>query len=150
MERRSPPLRFLIVEDDALLALDLEMVIEDAGHIVVAEAASLDGVVALSGSIVPDVAFIDIQLAKGSSGLDVCAQVRQQWTAAIIVFVTANVRLVPSDFAGAHGVIPKPFSRNGLRSALRYLEEGVCRPPPTSALPQSFIASPAFAATWAP
>jgi len=39
---------------------------------------------------------------------------------------------------------------NGLMSALRYLAEGVRRPPPISALPAGFTLSPKFAAVWAP
>ncbi len=31
---------------------------------------------------------------------------------------------VMDDFCGGHGVIPKPFSRNGLQAAMRYIEEG--------------------------
>jgi hypothetical protein len=72
----------------------------------------------------------------------------RNWSNAFIVFVTANPRKVMDDFGGAHGVIPKPFSRNGLMAAMRYIEEGVCDPPPTSPQPASFTASPAFAASW--
>jgi hypothetical protein len=31
---------------------------------------------------------------------------------------------------------------------MRYIEEGVCDPPPVSPQPANFLASPAFAATW--
>lgn len=95
-----------------------------------------------------DLAFVDVQLARGTSGLDVCRLIREHWADAYIVFVTANPKKVPDDFCGGHGVIPKPFSRNGLMAAMRYIEEGVCDPPPTSQQPASFTASPAFAASW--
>ena len=136
----------LIVEDEALLAMDIEAIIEDAWHRVVGEAASLYDVEDLAGDLNPDLAFVDIQLAKGTIGLDVCALIRRRWADAIVVFVTANPLKIPADFAGGHGVIPKPFSRNGLMSAMRYIEEGVCDPPPVSPQPASFIAAPAFAA----
>jgi transposase len=101
-----------------------------------------------STTLAPDLAFVDIQLAQGSSGLDVCRTIQSRWPDTFIVFVTANPKKIPDDFLGAHGVIPKPFTRNGLMSAMRYIEEGVCDPPPTSPQPASFIASPAFAASW--
>ena len=148
MARPLAPLRVLIVEDEALLAMDIEAIVEDGGHRVVGEACSLDEVEGLDATIAPDLAFVDIQLARGSSGLDVCALIQRRWAGAIIIFVTANPRKIPDDFAGAHGVIPKPFTRNGLVSALHYIEEGVCDPPPTSPAPVSFIAAPAFAASW--
>jgi CheY-like chemotaxis protein len=148
--RPCAPLSVLIVEDEALLAMDIESMVEDAGHRVVAEAASLFDVEELAtADIEPDVAFVDIQLAKGTNGLDVCALIRQRWSKAIVVFVTANPLKIPADYAGGHGVIPKPFSRSGLLSAMRYIEEGVCDPPPISPQPASFIAAPAFARLWA-
>lgn len=149
MMRLKRPFQVLIVEDEALLAMDIEAMVEDAGHHVVAELASVRELVALQTSIAPTVAFVDIQLAEGSSGLDACRIIQERWDAVVIVFVTANPLKIPADFCGAHGVIPKPFSRNGLMSALRYIEEGVCAPPPVSPQPSSFIASPAFAASWA-
>jgi len=142
------PLRILIVEDEALLAMDIEAMIEDSGHEVVGEAASLTEVRDLSGLMGPDVAFVDIQLAEGSSGLDVAAFIQEHWHDTAVVFLTANPKKIPEDFAGAKGVIPKPFSRSGLIAAMRYLEEGLRRPPPASAQPRSFLPSPDILAAW--
>lgn len=146
---RPRALSVLIVEDEALLAMDIEAMVEDAGHEVVGEATSLFDVEDLALDLCPDLAFVDIQLARGTSGLDVCALIRKRWSKALVVFVTANPLKIPADYAGGHGVIPKPFSRNGLISAMRYIEEGVFDPPPVSPQPASFIAAPAFAAIWA-
>ncbi len=142
------PLKILVVEDEALLAMDIESIVEDIGHRVVAMAASLREVQALPVSINPNLAFVDMQLAERSTGLEVASYILEQWPKIIIVFVTANVRKIPDDFAGAHGVIAKPFSRAGMITAIRYLEEGIVRPPPVSSEPSSFHGSPAFAASW--
>ena len=145
MSYPRPPLNILIVEDEALLAMDIEAMIEDSGHVVFAEASTLAGVRALANSPSPDIAFVDIHLADGDSGLDVSALIQRRWSDAVIVFLTANPLRIPPDFAGAQGVIPKPFSRGGLMSAMRYLEEGVCNPPPRGPQPVSFVAAPGFA-----
>lgn len=137
-------MKVLIVEDEALLAMDIESMVEDAGHHVVGEAASLREVMALPSSLKPDLAFVDIQLDEGSSGIDVSASLRARWPDVAVVFVTANPKKIPADFAGAHGVISKPFSRNSLLTAIRYLEEGLLRPPPISPAPGSFRAFPRF------
>jgi CheY-like chemotaxis protein len=147
--RPIAPLGILIVEDEALVAMDLEAMVEDSGHSVVAEAASLHDVARLYDTLEPDIAFVDIQLAKGSSGLDVARHIGRRWPSTIIVFVTANPLKIPPDFAGAHGVIAKPFSRSGLVSAMNYIAEIVIDPPPVSAKPASFTVSGAFAADWA-
>ncbi|HUD91803.1 response regulator, partial [Sphingobium sp.] len=100
----------LIVEDEILLAMDIEAIVEDSGHIVLAEAASLKDVEALPDDIDPQLAFVDIHLANGSNGLDVAKVIQKRWPDALIIFVTANVAKIPDDFSGAHGVIAKPFS----------------------------------------
>ncbi|QBX34842.1 response regulator [Paracoccus liaowanqingii] len=148
MNHPKPPLSILVVEDEFIIAMDIEMMIEDAGHRVLGTAASLQAVEALPVGDRPDVALVDMQLAQGSTGLEVNDEIRRRWPDTIVVFVTANPKKIPEDFAGAHGVIAKPFSAAGFTAALRYLEEGVCDPPPVSPEPGSFVASPAFAAQW--
>ena len=142
------PLNVLIVEDEALIAMDIEAAVEDAGNRVVGEAHSLSSVEALAGQAAPDLAFVDLNLADGSNGLDVCRFIREHWAATIVVFVTANPAKIPRNFEGAHGHIEKPFSHAGLISAMRYIAEGVKDPPPRSEVPASFLAYPAFAAIW--
>ena len=95
INRPCAPLNVLIVEDEALLAMDIEAMIEDSGHKVVGEAASLFDVEDLAADLCPDLAFVDIQLAKGTSGLDVCAVIRERWSKALVVFVTANPLKIP-------------------------------------------------------
>lgn len=149
MTQLCAPLGVLIVEDEALLAMDLEAMVLDTGHSVLAEASSLLDVANLDEALNPAIAFVDVQLAKGTSGFDVVRLIGQRWPETIIIFVTANAMKIPPDFAGAHGVIAKPFSRNGLISAMHYIAEGVMDPPPASAKPESFIASRALQSTWA-
>ncbi|MFC4256264.1 response regulator [Altererythrobacter xixiisoli] len=139
----------LIVEDEMLLAMDLEAIVEDNGHRVLAEAASLHEVEQLPDDIMPQLAFVDINLAQGSNGLDVSLLIQQRWPDALIVFVTANVARIPEDFTGAHGVIAKPFSHAGVSNALRYLAEGVFDPPPSTPRPASLVASPHLERRWA-
>lgn len=148
MKRPKPPLNFLIVEDEFIIAMDIEMLIEDAGHRAMAVTASLQDVLALPEDDVPDVALVDMQLAHGSTGLQVNEAIQARWPDTIVVFVTANPKKIPEDFAGAQGVIAKPFSAAGFTGALKYLEEGICDPPPVSPQSGSFVASPAFAASF--
>lgn len=139
----------LIVEDETLLAMDIEAMVEDSGHHVLAEAASLKDVERLPSDIDPQLAFVDVHLAQGSNGIDVCKLIRKRWPDALVVFVTANVSKIPEDFAGGHGVIAKPFSHAGVISAIRYLAEGVFDPPPSVPRPSSLIASSNLQRRWA-
>lgn len=143
------PLKVLIVEDEALLAMELESLIEEAGHSVVGWAISSDEAKAMVGTSKADIAFVDIHLSDGPTGLDVAEHIRRSGQP-MVVFMTANPKRIPENFVGAVGVIAKPYTMNGVMSALRYLQEGVRRPPPVSALPAGFTLAPDFAAVWAP
>ncbi|MFN7093020.1 MAG: response regulator [Allorhizobium sp.] len=136
----------MIVEDEPLIAMDMEMMVEDAGHTVIAEAASLYEAEDWDNGLEPHIAFVDIQLGRKTSGLDVSKLIQQRWPGTIIVFVTANPKIIPEDFDGAHGVIPKPLSHNGFLAAMQYIQARVCDPPAGVQKPNSFTASPAFAA----
>lgn len=135
----TKPLKVLIVEDEPLLVMDVELMVEDCGHDVLGDAASLGEVEELTHIAAPDLVFVDMQLAQGSSGLDVSALVQARWPLALIVYVTANPRMIPDDFAGGHGVIAKPFSRTGFLATMRYLAEGIMAPPPSVSRPIDFI-----------
>ncbi|MBB4857348.1 CheY-like chemotaxis protein [Novosphingobium chloroacetimidivorans] len=138
----------LIVEDEVLLAMDIEAMVEDSGHTVLAGATCVEEVKALPRDINPQLALVDVHLAHGSSGFDACRIIQQRWPDALVVFVTANASKIPNDFLGAHGVIAKPFSHAGVISTLKYLAEGVFDPPPTLARPASFQPSPHLRQRW--
>lgn len=139
----------LIVEDEILLAMDIEAIVEDSGHSVLPEAAGLKDVEALPDDIDPQLAFVDIHLTNGSNGLDVAKVIQKRWPEALIIFITANVAKIPEDFSGAHGVIAKPFSHAGITHALRYLANGVFDPPPSSPMPACLLPSPHLEQRWA-
>jgi len=141
------PLKVLIVEDEALLALELESLVEDAGHQVVGWATnSTEARLAIDTSE-PDLAFVDIHLADGPTGLAVADYINAA-RPTVVVFLTANPKRVPENFAGACGVMSKPYTVNGLMGCLRFLHQGIRRPPPDEALPVGFNLSPSYAATW--
>lgn len=143
------PLKVLIVEDEALLAMELESLVEEAGHSVVGWATSSTEAKAMVDSTEADIAFVDIHLTDGPTGVEVAEHIGVKKNS-MVVFMTANPKRIPDHFAGAIGVIAKPYTMNGLMSALRYLQEGVRRPPPKSVLPAGFTLSPAFETVWAP
>lgn len=56
------PLKVLIVEDEAIVAMFLEDVVLDLGHEVVATAGRLDRALALANDLAYDLAVIDVNL----------------------------------------------------------------------------------------
>jgi CheY-like chemotaxis protein len=114
------PLRILIVEDEILIALELESLLQDLGHEVVGIAASSGDALTLGQDLTPDLAFVDIHLADGPTGVDVARYLADEHQVTVL-FMTANAKRIPEDFAGAWGVIAKPYTERGVREALAYV-----------------------------
>lgn len=142
------PLRVLIVEDEALLLMQLEATVEAEGHAIVGTAMSAGEAIALSRVVEPDVAFIDLNLLDGPTGIFVARHLRGM-EKTIFVFITANVTRLPQDYEGAVGVVSKPFSQAGITETIRYLHRCVRRPPPSLAAPRELKIAHAFRLTMA-
>lgn len=125
------PLRILIVEDEILIALELESLLQDLGYDVVGIAASSADAIALGQELTPDLAFVDIHLADGPTGVDVARHLAAQHRVTVL-FMTANAKRIPEDFAGACGVIAKPYTERGVREALSYVVAGYDHDPSES------------------
>lgn len=67
----TPPLRILVVEDEVLIALELECLLDDLGHVTVGVAGSSQEAIALGLATHPDVALVDIHLIDGPTGVAV-------------------------------------------------------------------------------
>jgi len=88
--------RILVVEDEAFIALDLVMAIEDAGAIPVGPAATIAEALELISHDPPDGAILDVNLPDGTIGpvLDALAAI-----AGVVVQTGAGV---PPDIRAAH------------------------------------------------
>ena len=87
--RNGAPCRILIVEDDALIALDLQQTVEELGGAVVGRASRADDAIGLAAKHRPDVVLMDIRLAGGSDGIEAAHGIRRLQQIPII-FVTGN------------------------------------------------------------
>jgi len=143
----TAPLQVLIVEDEALLAEELDCLVRDAGLRDIGRAMSAAEAVELACTLTPDLALVDVHLKDGPTGVEAARLIAED-CGAVVLFMTANVRRLPEDFAGACGVIGKPYSEQAVRTALRYLEtclrDGRAPGPP----PLGLSLSPRFAVLW--
>jgi len=112
-------LKVMIVEDEMLLAMELESEVEMAGHEVTGLAMSRSQAQEQIGSSKPDFAFVDIHLMDGPTGVDVGRELAAAGLP--YVFVSGNIKKIPQDFAGALGAIEKPYTMNGMKNALAYV-----------------------------
>ena len=121
LHKHSRPLRILIVEDEALIAFDLQTIIEDHDGIVVAIANSGEQAIALAQKLRPEVVMMDISLSGAMDGVDAATVIRNT-TPCAIVFVTGNVNghtLERIEGIGNCPVVPKPVDPEVLVRRIR-------------------------------
>jgi DNA-binding response OmpR family regulator len=107
--------KVLIVEDEFLVALQLEDILTDAGHKVVGIAPDQASIQNLEEP--PAVALVDLNLRDGPSG-PIIAQLLAERFGTIIVYVTANPSQIGQPAPTAIGVVQKPFSQPAILSAI--------------------------------
>lgn len=111
--------KVLVVEDQPLLALELCMVLEDAGFEVVGTAHDRDEALQLIETCDPALALIDVNLRDGMTGPGIADTFCGRPGRAAI-FLTANPEQVPPGFAGALGMLTKPVDPASVRAAVIY------------------------------
>ncbi len=110
--------RVLIVEDELLIALDLEMTIEEMG-VHVAGLAS-DREAALRLAPLADIAFVDVNLSDGPTGPELGRRLAEDHGISV-VFMTANPEAVADGVRGALGVVQKPVMPRVVEQLVRYV-----------------------------
>ena len=114
-------LKILIVEDDAQLATTLKYLVEDnPRYRVVARVDDLDSAVAAAEEFGPDLALVDLQLARGSTGFSVAVRLGDYDIPC--VFVTGNSPGFPMPDL-ALGCLLKPFTAEDVHRTLAMAED---------------------------
>ena len=117
-----PDLRVMIVEDQALLAMELELVVGDSGCDVVGCAMDMASAFAVAERERPDLALIDVNLLDGMTGPQIAQRLVADYGAAV-VFLTANPEQIPEGFAGALGAVCKPFDEQTVRAVVDFARQ---------------------------
>lgn len=110
--------KVLIVEDDLIIALDMEDMVTELGFEVAGLASSLEHALHLAPSC--SVAFVDVNLSDGASGPAV-GKILAETFGISVVFVTGNSETVAAGVQGTLGVVSKPVSPQILDETLRYI-----------------------------
>lgn len=111
--------KVLIVEDEAIIAMDLESVVADLGHKVTGVARTRARAVELATTEAPDLMLCDIQLADESSGIDAANEILDQLGERPVIFITAfPERLLTGERPEPAFLIAKPYTEEQVRSAV--------------------------------
>lgn len=111
--------RILIIEDEALVAMELRFVLEDLGHKVVGVAATSRSAQDLARENDIDLALVDIHLSDGPTGISLGRELGEDMGVTVL-FMTANPGMVRNGVAGAIGVLSKPTDEEAVQTAVDY------------------------------
>jgi len=112
--------KILIIEDEPIIAMDLETIVEDLGHHVVGVARAKRQAIALAAERKPELIMADIQLADGSSGIEAVNDILKG-ASRPVVFITAHPGIYLATGANRPEpafLLPKPFNPDSVRAAV--------------------------------
>jgi PAS domain S-box-containing protein len=112
--------RLILVEDEMIIAADIQSRLRGTGYDIVGIAATGEGAIAQAGELRPDVVLMDIVLKGEMDGIDAAQQIIERFDIPII-FLTAHTDAATVKRATAtasYGFLVKPFEELELRAAI--------------------------------
>lgn len=113
------PASILIIEDEALVAMELRFTLEDLGHTVVATVADAAAARAFVAERNIDLALVDIHLQDGPTGIHLGRELAEDYGATVL-YMTANPSMLGEGIAGTIGVLAKPTDERCVEKAVNY------------------------------
>lgn len=101
--------RILIIEDESIIALDLERIVSQLGHEVVAVATTRDEAVRQAISHRPGLVLADVRLADGSSGIDAVTDILRSFDVPVVFITAYPERLLTGERPEPTYLVTKPF-----------------------------------------
>ncbi len=108
----------LIVEDEALIALDLQTILLDAGHNVVGIAADCEAALAMADRHRPSVALVDLCLATDLDGLTLAHELERRHHNRVIFVTGTPDRLLGEGSVAMKRLLVKPVPPSELLSMI--------------------------------
>ncbi len=110
-----PPLRILVVEDEGLIALNLELILRRFGCEIVGPIPEVDSIIGAARAHRPDGAFLDVNL-RGRNVFDVLPEMMGLGIPCVLSSGYDDPTLFPAPFRNMPR-IAKPFDETALRRA---------------------------------
>jgi DNA-binding NarL/FixJ family response regulator len=112
--------RFIIVEDEFVVAENLRAELVSMGYEFVGMASTGEKAIALARREKPDLALMDIKLIGEMDGVETAIHLRQQWDIPVL-FLTAfadETILERAKLAEPLGYLVKPYNQKGFRASV--------------------------------
>lgn len=108
----------LIIEDEPVIAADIEALVRELGHQISAVAATRDEAVDAVARQRPGLVLADIQLADGSSGIDAVKDILKRFDVPVIFITAFPERLLTGERPEPTFLITKPFQPETVKAAI--------------------------------
>jgi DNA-directed RNA polymerase specialized sigma24 family protein len=108
----------MIIEDEPLIALDIESLVTDIGHSVTGIARTRKEAVSLAARVPPQLILADIQLADGSSGIDAVNDILRTISVPVIFITAYPERLLTGERAEPTFLVTKPFKPDMVKAVI--------------------------------
>jgi len=108
----------LIIEDEPIIAMDIEMIVRDLGHNVTGVAVTRTEAVSQARQSPPTLVLADIQLADDSSGIDAVKDILAEFSVPVIFITAFPERLLTGTRPEPTFLITKPFQRSTVKAAI--------------------------------
>ncbi len=110
--------RVLVIEDEPIIAMDLETLVESLGHTVVGNARTRDEAVSMARKHRPGLVLADIRLADGSSGLDAVNDILASFEVPVIFITAYPESLLTGERPEPTFLIAKPFREETVKAVV--------------------------------
>jgi CheY-like chemotaxis protein len=108
----------LIIEDEPVVALDLERLVEELGHRVLGVASTHAEAVDIVRDKPPGLVLADVRLADGSSGIEAVAEILKSHDAPVIFITAFPERLLTGERPEPAFLITKPFNDDAVKALI--------------------------------
>lgn len=119
-QNQKTPTKILVVEDEAIVAFDIQTQLAQLGYEVLATLSTGEEAIAHVQEAAPDLILLDIMLAGELNGIETAAQIRGRFDIPVI-FLTAYAderTLQAAKLTEPYGYLLKPFDERELHSVI--------------------------------
>lgn len=132
-----PGVKILAVEDDAIYAESLEMLIDELGYELTGIADNAADTLALLNKAIPDIILMDIEINDSMTGVELAARLKHKCNAPVI-FVTSHTdkeTFNKAKLTFPEAYIIKPYTKESLQAAIELALMKADMPAPVNIAP---------------
>lgn len=109
----------LVVEDEALIRMDIALQLEDRGFTVLEAASAKQALQILISDPAIQVMFTDVDMPGDMDGLKLAAAVRDRWPPIKIIVTSGHREIAMKDLPDESRFFAKPYMGSAVASAMR-------------------------------